>query len=198
MLTEKLANTLTEKQLRELIKKQGQTANRRLTSLYDKGLTNRSGAFITKTEPYLRESGRTNKKGQQVFKTSMPENVSKGELVKNLLNIQYYNSYIGTAARVKKKSNATAKRYKLKPEDAPEFWKLVKMGFQSVGFKVDSKNVQRIVAERMKKGEDEETIAEAIKNAAEKAKNGDSFISRFSDGGTWLLTNKTGKARKNK
>ena len=100
MLTEKLAKTLTEQQLRDLIKQQGKTANRRLTSLYNKGLEKQSGAYIVKTSPYLQKSGRTNKRGQQVFKTSMPKTATKDELVTNLLNIQYYNQYIGTAARV--------------------------------------------------------------------------------------------------
>lgn len=188
MLTEKFAKTLTEQQLRELIKKQGQTANRRLSSLYQKGLTKQSGAFITKTNPYLQKSGRTNKKGQQVFKTSMPKNASKDELVKNLLNIQYYNSFIGTAAKVKKKAGATAKRYGINPEDTTEFWKLVNAGYQSVGYKIDSESIQKIVAERMKRGQTAKTIKAALTRAANQANNGDDFISRFSAGGKWLLT----------
>ena len=190
MLTEKLAKTLTEQQLRQLIKEQGATANRRLTSLYSHGLQKQSGAFIVKTSPYLQKSGRTNKKGQQVFQTSMPKNATKEQLITNLLNIQYYNSYIGTAAKVKKKAKATAKRYNIDIENSAEFWQLVEYGYNSVGYKIDSDNIQKIVSERLRRGQSPKAIKAAITRAAKQAANGDDFISKFGGGGRWLTTGK--------
>lgn len=186
MLTEKLAKTLSEKQLRDLIKIQGKTANRRLTSLYNKGLEKQSGAYIVKTSPYLRKSGRTNKRGQRVFKTSMPKNASKDELVTNLLNIQFYNHYIGTAARVKKKSEKTAARVGIDVKDTVEFWELVEHGYNSVGYKIDSDNIQKIVAERMKAGMPPASIKAQLTLAAKAAQNGTDFITKFGKGGLWL------------
>lgn len=198
MLTEKLAKTLSEKQLRDLIKQQGKTANRRLTSLYNKGLEKQSGAYIVKTSPYLRKSGRTNKHGQQVFKTSMPKNASKDELVKNLLNIQYYNTHIGTAARVKKRAQMTANRYGVSLEETREFWQLVQYGYNSVGYKIDSEMIQKIVSERMRAGQSARAIKGQITRAAKLATSGDDFISRFSGGGKWLTTDEPKKGRKKK
>lgn len=198
MLTEKLAKTLTEQQLRQLIREQGTKANRRLISLYTHGLEKQSGAFIVKTSPYLTKSGRTNKQGQQVFKTSMPKNATKEQLITNLLNIQYYNSYIGTALKVKKKAKATAKRYKIDIEDTREFWDLVKYGYNSVGYKIDSDNIQKIVSERLRAGQTAKTIKQAITRAAKQAANGDSFISKFGGGGKWLTTAETSKKRGHK
>lgn len=188
MLTEKLAKTLSEQQLRDLIKQQGKTANRRLLSLYSKGLEKQSGAYIVKTSPYLRKSGRTNKHGQQVFKTSMPKNASKDELVKNLLNIQYYNTHIGTAARVKKKAQSTAKRFGVSLDETREFWKLVQYGYNSVGYKIDSDMIQKIVSERMRAGQSPAAIKGQITRAANAAASGDDFISRFGGGGKWMTT----------
>ena len=198
MLTEKLAKTLTEQQLRQLIKEQGATANRRLTSLYSHGLQKQSGAFIVKTSPYLKKSGRTNKKGQQVFQTSMSKTATKEQLITNLLNIQYYNSYIGTAAKVKKKAKATAKRYNIDIENSAEFWKLVEYGYNSVGYKIDSDNIQKIVAERLRRGQSTKAIKAAITRAAKQAANGDDFISKFGGGGRWLTTGKPKKRGRKK
>lgn len=186
MLTEKLAKTLSEQQLRDLIKQQGKTANRRLSSLFDKGLDKQSGAYIVKIAPYLKDEGRTNKKGQQIFKTIMPKTATKDELVKNLLNIQFYNQYIGTAARVKKKSKLTAKRFKVSLTETAKFWELVAYGYNSVGYKIDSGNIQKIVAERMAAGHSPSAIKGQITRAAKAASSGTDFISRFSKGGTWL------------
>ena len=200
MLTEKLAKTLSEQQLRDLIKQQGKTANRRLSSLYAKGLEKQSGAYIIKTAPYLQKDGRTNKKGQQVFKTSMPKTATKDELVKNLLNIQYYNTHIGTAARVKKKAQSTAKRFGVSLDETREFWKLVQYGYNSVGYKIDSDMIQKIVSERMRAGQSPTAIKGQITRAANAASSGDDFISRFGGGGKWLTGTpapaKRGKKRK--
>lgn len=193
MLTEKLAKTLTEQQLRQLIREQGTTANRRLMSLYTHGLEKQSGAFIVKTSPYLAKSGRVNKKGRTVFQTSMPKNATKEQLITNLLNIQYYNTYIGTAAKVKKKANATAKRYNIDIKDSAEFWKLVEYGYNSVGYKIDSESIQKIVAERMRRGQSPKGIKAAITRASKQASSGDDFVSRFGGGGRWLTTGKTKK-----
>lgn len=187
MLTEKLAKSLTEQQLRELIKKQGQKANRRLTSVYKKGLEKQSGAYIIKTAPFLRGEGRTNKKGQLVFKTSMPKNATKQELIDNLLNIQYYNTYIGTARRIGKKSQSTVKRFGVSINEVNIFWELVQYGYNSVGYKIASKQIQRIVAERMGKGQTSQGIKSAITQAANKAKSGGDFLTQFSGGGKWLV-----------
>ncbi len=188
MLTEKLAKTLTEKQLRQLIREQGAKANRRITSLYRQGLQNQSGAFTVKTSPYLQKAGRTNKAGQQVFKTSMPKNATKEQLVTNLLNIQYYNTYIGTAAKVKKKAKATAKRYGVDITETAEFWELVKYGYNSVGYKIDSGMIQKIVAERIRAGQSARAIKGQITRAANAASSGDDFISKFGGGGRWLIS----------
>lgn len=198
MLTEKLAKTLSEQQLRDLIKQQGKTANRRLTSLYNKGLEKQSGAYIVKTSPYLAKSGRTNKHGQQVFKTTMPKNASKDELVTNLLNIQYYNQYIGTAARVKKKAKATASKYGVSLKETSEFWKLVEYGYNSVGYKIDSESIQKIVSERMQAGQSIAAIKGQITRAAKAATSGDDFISRFGGGGKWLTDNSSKSKKRGK
>lgn len=199
MLTEKLAKTLSEQQLRDLIKQQGKTANRRLTSLYTKGLEKQSGAYIIKTAPYLKKEGRTNKKGQQVFKTSMPKTATKDELVKNLLNIQYYNQYIGTAARVKKKAKSTAARYGVTLNETSTFWNLVQYGYNSVGYKIDSDMIQKIVSERMTAGQSARAIKAQITKAANAASSGDDFITRFGGGGKWLTdTTSNKKQRGNK
>lgn len=187
MLTEKLAKTLTEKQLRELIRQQGTKANRRIQSLYRQGLENQSGAFIVKTSPYLKKSGRTNKAGQQVFKTAMPKTATKEQLVTNLLNIQYYNTYIGTATNVKRKSKKTAKRYGIDVSDTAKFWQLVKYGYNSVGYKIDSDMIQKIVSERLRAGQSAKAIKSAITRAANAADNGDDFLSKFGGGGKWLV-----------
>ena len=188
MLTEKLAKTLSEEQLRQLIKQQGQTANRRIRSLYKHDLVQQSGAFITKIEPHLRKSGRVNKAGELVFKTSMPKNATKNELVKNLLNIQYYNAYIGTAARVKRRAKATAKKFGVDLSDTKTFWKLVNYGFNSVGYKIDSDSIQKIVSERMRAGQSSRAIKAALTRAKNRAESGDDFISKFSGGGKWLTS----------
>lgn len=198
MLTEKLAKSLTEQQLRELIRQQGKTANRRLTSLRKKGLENQSGAYITKTSPFLKKSGRTNKAGQQVFKTSMPKNATKDELIKNLLNIQYYNTHIGTAANVKKKATRTAKKFGIDIEDTQKFWDLVKWGYNSVGYKVPSDALQKIISERMRAGQSPKAIKAALTRAANLAENGDDFITRFSSRGKWLINSNFEKMRGNK
>ena len=198
MLTEKLAKTLSEQQLRELIKQQGKTANRRLTSLYTKGLEKQSGAYIIKTAPYLQKEGRINKKGQQVFKTSMPKTATKDELVKNLLNIQYYNQYIGTAARVKKKAKSTASRYGVTLNETSTFWKLVQYGYNSVGYKIDSDMIQKIVSERMNAGQSARGIKAQITKAANAASSGDDFITRFGGGGKWLTDPASDKKQRGK
>lgn len=195
MLTEKLAKTLSEQQLRDLIKQQGKTANRRLTSLYSKGLEKQSGAYIVKTSPFLQKDGRTNKHGQQVFKTSMPKTATKDELVRNLLNIQFYNQYIGTAARVKKKAKATANKFGVSLKETSEFWALVQYGYNSVGYKIDSDMIQKIVSERMNAGQSARSIKAQITRAAKAAASGDDFISRFGGGGRWL-TDSTKKTKK--
>ena len=198
MLTEKLAKTLSEQQLRELIKQQGKTANRRLTSLFNKGLEKQSGAYIVKTSPYLAKSGRTNKHGQQVFKTSMSKTATKDELVTNLLNIQYYNQYIGTAARVKKKAKTTASKFGVSLKETSEFWNLVQYGYNSVGYKIDSENIQKIVSERMRAGQSPAAIKAQITRAAKAATSGDDFISRFGGGGKWLTDGTKQKKKRGK
>lgn len=198
MLTEKLAKTLSEQQLRELIKQQGKTANRRLASLYTKGLEKQSGAYIIKTAPYLTKEGRTNKKGQQVFKTSMSKTATKDELVKNLLNIQYYNQYIGTAARVKKKAKSTAARYGVTLNETSAFWNLVQYGYNSVGYKINSDMIQKIVSERMAAGQSARAIKAQITKAANAASSGDDFITRFSGGGKWLIDTASDKKQRGK
>ena len=183
MLSEKLAMTLTEKQLRQLISMQGKTANKNLRSIRTEKVENLSGAYIKKTAPYLNKY--STKSGKN-FRVSMPSNASKKQLVNALLNIQYFNEKIGTAEKVKAKAQHTADEYGIDIEDTAKFWDLVRAGFDSVGYRVDSDSILKIVSERLRNGQSARGIKVAITRAANAAESGDDFISKFSKGGKWL------------
>ena len=196
MLSEKLARTLSETQLRQLIKMQGAKANKsisQLGKLYKPKnapdnakpveIKELSGVFAIKTEPYLKKHGTT----AGGFKLTPAKDATKQELIDELLNIQYYNEKIGTPAQIIARAERTANDYGVDITDTAEYWRLVRKGLNSTGFKIDSGSVEKIVAERMRAGKTERGIAISIGMAAKKADNGTDFITRFSGGGKWLV-----------
>lgn len=185
MLSEKWAKQLTEAQLRELIRKQGRKANRNLLNIRQKKLSGLSGAMKQKIEPYLRKHGRQTQKGL-VFKTSLPKNASKSKLINTLLNIQYFNRYVGTATKVKKEAEEKAKRQNIDIEDIARFWTLYSYGLNAVGYKVDSGALMQIIEQRIRGGQSDRTIKNAIRKAAAKADNATDYLTILSEGGRWI------------
>ena len=184
MLTEKLAQTLTEEQLKKLIKKQGAKANRNLINIRKKGADKFSGVMQTKVEPYLRKHGRQSKNGL-VYPTAT-RGKSKQALVNQLLNIQYFNTYIGTASKILEKASKMAKEYNIEMDDVTRLWDLVEQGFQSVGYKVDSDVMIKIVRNRIRAGQNDKTIKNALREAVEKTDNATDMLTHFSEGGVWI------------
>ena len=195
MLSEKLAMTLTEEQLRDLIKMQGARANKNLSKIRKpytggknkvdiNGVTyaDLSGAFVKKINPYLKKHGT---KGGN-FVLSPKEGTRKTELVTELLNIQYFNEKIKSPSDIISRAEKTANDYDIDITDTGRFWSLVKHGFDSVGYRVDSDSILKIVSERMRAGQSGRGIKGAITRAARMAESGDDFISKFSKGGKWL------------
>lgn len=194
MLTEKLAKTLSEEQLRQLIKIQGGYANANLSQIHQTyipkdapdnatpvKISELSGVFAVKTQPYLQKHGVNG-----AFDLN-PKNATKKQLIDELLNIQYYNEKIGSPAQIIARAERTAKEYNVDVTDTAEYWRLVRRGMESTGFKVDSGTVEKIVAQRMRAGKSEHGIKIAIGIAASKAKNGTDFLTRFSGAGKWLV-----------
>lgn len=186
MLTEKLAKGLTEQQLRELIIKQGKKANRNITTIRAKGLGDLSGVMQAKIEPYLRKHGRTNKHGEQVFKLGAGKNATKQDMIDLLLNIQYFNSRVGTASKVVKRAKEQAKRFAIDLTDVKKFWKLYEYGYNAVGYRVDSEVLQEIIKNRLRAGQKESSIKAAIRRAADAADNADDYLTKFSGSGRWI------------
>lgn len=184
MLTEKLAQTLTEEQLKKLIKQQGAKANRNLINIRKKGADKFSGVMQTKVEPYLRKHGRQSKNGL-VYPTAT-QGRSKQELVNQLLNIQYFNSYVGTVSKIIEKASKLAEEYNIEMDDVTRLWDLVKYGYQSVGYKVDSDVIIKIVRNRIRAGQDDETIKNALREATEQTDNATDMLTHFAEGGVWI------------
>ena len=182
MLSEKLAATLSEKQLRDLIKIQGKKANVNLRGIHSAQVETLSGAFVSKVEPYLLKNGTA----KNEFRVRYNKQTPKKQLITALLNIQYFNEHIGTAEQIKKRAEETAKKYKLDIEDTSEYWKLVRAGFDATGYRVDSDSIMKIVAERMRAGQTSRGIKTAITKAAKAANDANEYITKFSKGGHWL------------
>lgn len=182
MLSEKLAKTLSEKQLKQLIKMQGAKANKNLRGIKAANVENLSGAYVTKTAPYLQKHGTS----RGAFRVRYGKNESKDNLIQALLNIQYFNEKIGSAEKVKERAQETADKFGIDIEDTQAYWRLVRYGFNSVGYRIDSDSIMKIVAERMRHRQTERGIKSAITRAANLAENGDDYLTHFSQGGKWL------------
>ena len=195
MLTEKMAATLSEEQLRQLIKMQGKRANKNLAKIrqpYKSGknkvdingvtYADLSGVFAKKINPYLQKHG--TKSGG--FVLNPKAGTKKKDLITELLNIQYYNEKIGTPADIIRRAENTANEYGVDIENQARFWELVRKGFDAVGYRVDSDSILKIVSERMRAGQTGRGIKAAITRAANAADSGDDYIARFSKGGKWL------------
>ena len=185
MLTEKLAQSLTEQQLRELIKKQGERANRNLKNIRAKGLTEYSGVMQAKIEPFLSKHGRKTKAGEKVFPTAT-KGKNKQQLIKQLLNIQYFNSRVGTATEVLKKAEKQADEQNIDVSDVVKLWRLYKYGYNTVGYRVDSDTLLTVIKNRIRAGQKDDSIKRAIRRAAQKADNATDMLTRFSAGGKWI------------
>ena len=185
MLSEKLAQSLTEQQLRDLIKLQGRRANRNLTKIRTKGVAELSGAMQSKVEPYLKRHGRTNRANEKVFQTAT-KGKTKRELITQLLNIQYFNEHVGTITKIKKRAEQTAKDFQIDLSDVKRFWRLVKYGYNSVGYRVDSGALTDIIRNRIRAGQKDDTIRRAIRRASERADNADDYLTTFSNEGKWI------------
>lgn len=175
---EKFLRGLTEKQLRQLISKEAKAANVNLQDIRESGAADLSGAYITKIEPYLREKGT---KAKQAFRQRYLKSTSKAELINALQNLQYFNRYIGTPEQIREKAREQSERLGVDPEELPEFWNLVKWGYQHLAFKVPSDQIQKIITNRMRGGQSVSSIKSAFRTAAE-AENGNDFIDRFQRG----------------
>ena len=183
MLSEKLALTLSEKQLRELISKQGKKANDLLRELKTTGAADLSGVFVRKYIPYLQQHG--TKKGE--FYTRPSKATSKTALVNQLLNIQYFNSTLKSVEHVKEQAAEKAKEYHFASEDDLKgYWKLVRYGMDSSAFRADSGTIEKIIQERMRAGQTYRGIKGMITRAANAADNGTEYIDILSRGGIWL------------
>lgn len=185
MLTEKLAQSLTEQQLKELIKKQGERANRNLKNIRAKGLTEYSGVMQAKIEPFLSKHGRKTKTGEKVFPTAT-RGKNKQQLIKQLLNIQYFNSRVGTATEVLKKAEKQADEQNIDVSDVVKLWRLYKYGYNTVGYRVDSDTLLTVIKNRIRAGQKDDSIKRAIRRAAQKADNATDMLTRFSAGGKWI------------
>ena len=188
MLTEKLANTLTAQQLRELIKKEGYKANRNLRNIRKAGLDAQSLVMERKYDPYLRKHGRTDKQGEKVFSTSFKKSTRKSTLVRELLNIQSFNREIGTKTRLQKKVEKYKKRLDIEDEDVKKVNDLLNYGYDAVGFRIDSQILEEIITNRVRAGQSKKTIKEAIRRATALAENADDYLDILSRkrGGKWI------------
>lgn len=183
MLSEKLAMSLSEKQLRQLISKQGKAANQLLKELKTSGAAELSGVYTRKYIPYLKQHG--TKKGG--FYTRPAKSTNKETLVNQLLNIQYFNSTLKSVEHVKQHAAEVAQEYNFADEDELKgYWKLVRYGMDACGYRVDSDTVQKIVRERMRAGQTTRGIKRAITLASKDATSGDDYITKLSKGGVWL------------
>lgn len=195
MLSEKMAATLSEEQLRQLIKMQGKRANKNLAKIrqpYKSGknkvdidgvtYADLSGVFTTKVNPYLKKHGTK----QGTFILSPKSGTKKSDLITELLNIQYFNEKVGTPAEIIRRAENVSNDYGVDVTDQVRYWDLVRKGFNAVGYRIDSESIMKIVAERMRAGQTDRGIKSAITRAANMAESGDDYISRFSKGGKWL------------
>lgn len=178
---EKFLKKFTVRQLQQLIREQGKTANDKLSEIRESGASALSPVYIRKYEPYLSQFGT---KTKQMF--SLSGEGKKADLINRLQNIQSFNASIGNSEQIKEQAQKEADRVGVEIEDLKEYWRLVHYGYDAVAYRVDSGSIQTIVSERMRKGQSSATIKRAITMAAKKADSGDDYINKFSAGGKWL------------
>lgn len=182
MLSEKLAATLSEKQLRSLLSMQSKKANTILKDIRTTGAAELSGVYTKKYIPYLEQYG--TKSG--TFRQRQAKTTTKKELITQLLNIQYFNENIISSQHIKELAQEQASRVGIDVTELKAFWQLVKQGLDASGYRVDSEDMVKIVSERMRAGQSVSGIKAAITRAAKKAKNGTEYITKISEKGRFL------------
>lgn len=181
---------MTVKDLRKLVSEMSMEANVKLRELRESGADKLSLAYRVKWAPYLEKYGT---KREKLFRRDTSKDTKK-VLLEKYYNLQKFNK-IPSPKQIKRDAERNARRSGIFTGDKPtgedvEKWaqiiELMKYGYQSLAFKVDSETMEKIIEERLDKGQSSEEIKATIDNASYLALDGDEWLDFFSEGGEWL------------
>lgn len=183
---------MTVKELRKLVSEMAADANIKLRELRETGANKLSLEYRIKWAPYLQRYGT---KRDKLFRRDTSKDTKK-VLLEKYYNLQRFNK-MPSPEQIKRDAAKNARRSGIFGGDTGdltqeeiEYWakiiELMKYGYQSLSFKVDSETMEKIIEERLDKGQTPEEIKAAIDNASYLALDSDEWLDFFSEGGEWL------------